>query len=225
MDRAFDLIKVSAAQAGCLLDEYQILSCGGALGLNCGPLLISKELINFESVPEYRVYLPGKDTTAKLLFDFAFPNAKKQHYLLFSEIENKVLADEHSLGVIIHENRFTYLDKGLKCLMDLGQNWFEQTGLPIPLGVIMVRKSLSPSVKQDIKESIQCSIKLANSNPEVIWPYIKKHASEMDDKVIKNHIGLYVNHFSTELEKEGKEAIQYLLRLQGYPLETSELFF
>lgn len=221
----YDLIKVSAAHIGKLLDRYQVLTTGGALGLDCGPLLISKNNINPENINNFRIFLPGIDTTAKLLFDFAYPNAKNHSYVLFSEIEDRVLNEDEAMGVIIHENRFTYADKGLICIKDLGQYWVEQTGLPIPLGVIMIRKSLSNKVKESIKNSIQKSISAANSDPQGIWSYIKRHATELDDSVIRNHINLYVNRFSVELGLEGMNAVRYLLNLQGYKKIQSELFF
>lgn len=221
----YDLIKVSAAHIGKLLDRYQVLTTGGALGLNCGPLLISKNNINPEDINNCRIFIPGINTTAKLLFDFAFPDAKNQSYVLFSDIEERVLNEEGALGVIIHENRFTYAAKGLICIKDLGQYWVEQTGLPIPLGVIMIRKSLSNKVKESIKNSIQKSISTANSDPQGIWSYIKRHATELDDSVIRNHINLYVNRFSVELGLEGMNAVRYLLNLQGYKNIQSELFF
>ncbi|MBK9272646.1 MAG: 1,4-dihydroxy-6-naphthoate synthase [Saprospiraceae bacterium] len=219
-----DVIKVSAAHAAKLLDHYQILNCGGALGLDCGPLLIGKKFLSEEEINDCEIILPGENTTARFLFDFSYPNAKYKKYRIFSEVEQQVLQNNKTLGVIIHESRFTYREKCLVCIKDLGKNWVEKTNLPIPLGLIMVRKDLPINIKHTIKEQIIQSIQMANVSSKAIDMLIKSHASEMLDKVIREHISLYVNSYSMDIGPSGRQAIFKLFKTMGQKEIPEEVF-
>ncbi|NOT37327.1 MAG: 1,4-dihydroxy-6-naphthoate synthase [Saprospiraceae bacterium] len=209
----FDVIKVSAAMALNVLDKYEILQSGSAMGLDCGPLLISKRKIQINEICKYKVGIPGKNTTANFLFKFAFPDCKNIIHLNFTEIENALLNEEIDLGVIIHENRFTYSSKNLLLVLDLGKHWYQLTKLPIPLGVILVRKDLNNDMKSAINLSIRDSINYANLNRNSLMPYIKEHASELEESVINQHIKLYVNEFSLDLGSNGNSALNFLFNI------------
>lgn len=221
----FDLIKVSAAKFPELIDQYDILSCGGALGTNNGPLLVANHHIEFNEIPSLKIALPGIHTTAHFLFKFAFPSAKKLQHVVFSEIESFVLNHQVDAGVIIHENRFTYESKGLFKLLDLGTHWVEQNQLPIPLGLIAIKRSLNPELKLQIKASIQASITFSNDHYPKIYPFIARHAQELSEEVIKKHIDLYVNEHSYSLNSASKAAIHKLFTLSHPTLDTSTLKF
>jgi 1,4-dihydroxy-6-naphthoate synthase len=161
-------------------------------------------------INEQSVALPGEHTTANLLFSFAFPGAKNKKFMLFSAIEDAVLGGETDLGVIIHENRFTYAQKGLHKLMDLGEYWEEKMKMPIPLGGIAINQSVKRSVALKLNTLIRKSIEYAFSNYPVIPPYVREHAQEMDESVMRQHIDLYVNDYSRSLGDEGRTAIYEL---------------
>ncbi len=220
----FDIIKVSSAHALQLLEHYQILRCGAAMGLNCGPLLIGKSEILESQIEDYEIVLPGIQTTASFLFEYCYPGLNKKRYQVFSEIENEVLKNDQTLGVIIHENRFTYQNKGLVCIKDLGKHWVDHTGMPIPLGLIMVKRRLPEIDKYHIKSQITLSLKKAMHSDKSIWSFIKKHATEMDDQVIKDHIQLYVNELSLDFGLIGELAILKLFELSGKNKIPSDLF-
>jgi len=207
-----DVIKVSAAHANSISDHYDFLTCGGAMGLNCGPLLISKNERNPHSIDFSPVILPGKNTTARFLFEYTFPNAKSKFYGTFSEIEELLINEVYPFGVIIHENRFTFESKGLVKIMDLGENWYQKTGLPIPLGLIGIKRDLEDSLKIKIKQLILSSLEYATRYVEQIFPFIKSHAQELDRDVIFQHIELYVNEFSFDIGTAGKSAIVELFK-------------
>ncbi|MEO6190968.1 MAG: 1,4-dihydroxy-6-naphthoate synthase [Saprospiraceae bacterium] len=206
----YDLIKVSAAWTPYLLDHYDILSTGGALGDHCGPLLIARSQLSKDQLIGKKIAIPGQHTSAHFLFKFAFPNLKNTCNMLFSEIEDAILREQVDAGVIIHENRFTYKNKGLHLIKDLGSYWSEQTNLPIPLGLIMIRKTLPAELKTAIKEVILSSIHFAENNFNLLMPFIRSHSQEMEEEVIQQHITLYVNEFSKDLGVRGKEACQRL---------------
>ncbi len=193
------------------LDKYQILNSGSALGSGVGPLLIAKKQLNEYELSEARVAIPGKNTTANLLLQLAFPNLGSKHEYLFSDIEAAVINGEVDAGLIIHENRFTYSDKGLVCIKDLGQYWEEVSGNLIPLGGIVVQRDLPIELKLKISDLIKESIQYAYDNHTEESDFVKYHAQEMDVKVLKQHINLYVNQYSLDLQEEGKNAILGLL--------------
>jgi 1,4-dihydroxy-6-naphthoate synthase len=173
-------------------------------------LLIAKTAIPKEDFSTKKIAIPGKYTTANFLLSLAFPGAQQKQETLFSAIEQQVLDGQVDAGLIIHENRFTYQDKGLIKLIDLGEWWEQTTQLPIPLGGIVVQRSLPSELQQKINRVLRRSIEFAFENPEASLPYVRTHAQEMDLAVIQQHIGLYVNDFSVDLGAKGKAAVQHL---------------
>lgn len=208
-----DISKVSYGGVSKMLQHYKILNAGGALGKGVGPLLVSKK---HESLDTFHpgvtsVILPGKYTTAHLLFSLSFPETKEKIFLPFHEIENAVLNHQADAGVIIHENRFTYQERGLFKLADLGELWEKETGLPIPLGGILARRKFSLSLLQKIDRVIKRSLEFAFQHANTLPPFVKENAQEMEEAVMRQHIDLYVNHFSLHLGADGRAAIWKLL--------------
>lgn len=205
-----DVTKISYHTYAYIAENYQLLSAGSALGYGNGPLLISKLKIYPDEVEELKIAIPGKYTTANLLLSIAYPNVKEKKEYLFSDIEEAILSNEVDAGLIIHENRFTYQKKGLKKIIDLGQYWENKTKLPIPLGGIAIRRKLNDDIKQKFNQQLKRSIKFAFENTQTVLPFIKQHAQEMDETVMKQHISLYVNEFSHNLGEKGENAIKKL---------------
>jgi 1,4-dihydroxy-6-naphthoate synthase len=205
-----NITKLSYHAYAYLISNYALLTSGSALGNNCGPLLIAKTAIPKEVLNTKKIAIPGKYTTANFLLTLAFPEAQQKQETLFSTIEQQVLDGQVDAGLIIHENRFTYQDKGLVKLIDLGEWWEQKTQLPIPLGGIVVQRTLPSELQQKINRVLRRSIEFAFDNPEASLPYVRIHAQEMDLAVLQQHIGLYVNDFSVDLGTKGKAAIQYL---------------
>ena len=197
------------------MNDYTLLESGGALGNGVGPLLIAKKQININELDDKLIAVPGENTTAHVLFSLAFPNAKRKVFKAFNEIEDAILNNKADAGVIIHENRFTYQDKGLHKLIDLGEFWEKQTQLPIPLGGIIAKKTLDEKVIEQVDALIKASVEFAFKNDyKQLSNYVKKHAQEMSERVMRRHIDLYVNDFSLALGTEGKKAVQKLLDVQ-----------
>ena len=207
----YDVSKISYHGFLHVLKTYQLLDSGSALGRGCGPLLISKKVLKQQDLQHSRVGIPGKYTTANLLCSLAYPEITNKVEMVFSKIEEALLNEEIDAGVIIHENRFTYQEKGLHKLLDLGDFWESQTGFPIPLGGIVVKRSLPQEIKELIEQLIAQSVQYAFDYPEASRDFVTCHAQEMDQEVMKQHIQLYVNEFSTSLGIEGKSAIQKLI--------------
>jgi 1,4-dihydroxy-6-naphthoate synthase len=193
-------------------DRYALLDAGSALGRNCGPLLISKRPITTAEATagQLRIAIPGKYTTANFLLGYAFPLATDKTELLFSEIEPAVLDGRYDAGLIIHENRFTYEAKGLRKIIDLGEYWESTTGAPIPLGGIVIRRSLADAVKQAVNRILRRSVEYAFAHRDASLPYVRAHAQEMDEAVMYKHIDLYVNQYSVDLGEDGRRAIELL---------------
>jgi 1,4-dihydroxy-6-naphthoate synthase len=209
---AVDVTKLSYhAYAYCRRD-YVLLDSGSALGRNCGPLLISARPITPEDVRSgrLRIAIPGVYTTANFLLGLAFPEARDPTPLVFSEIEGALLDGRFDAGVIIHENRFTYEARGLYKVMDLGEFWERETGTPIPLGAIAVRRSLPDDVKHRVNRIVRRSVEYAFAHREASLPYVRAHAQEMSEEVMYKHIDLYVNQYSIDLGSEGKRAVTTL---------------
>jgi len=194
-------------------DRYSILSAGGALGKGVGPLLIAKTLVSLPDVQHCRIAIPGENTTANFLLDFALPQAQNKIPILFSDIENAVVRGSVDLGVIIHENRFTYEKKGLIKVLDLGEFWEQKTGLPIPLGCIAIKRSLGKDLQMQVDGLIKKSLEYAFEQYPLLPPYVKEHAQSMDEEVMRKHIELYVNRFSLTPGEEGNNAIEKLHQL------------
>ncbi len=207
-----DVTKLSYHAYAYCTDRYALLDAGSALGRNCGPLLISKRLISQAEVAEGRLRLaiPGVYTTANFLLGLAFPAAQDRTPLLFSDIEPALLRGECDAGLIIHENRFTYEAKGLRKIVDLGEFWERTTGLPIPLGGIVVRRDLPPAVQQAVNRVLRRSVEFAFAHRDLTLPFVRAHAQEMSDEVMFKHIDLYVNDFSVSLGAEGRRAVEEL---------------
>ena len=216
INNQLDFTKVSYGVLHLIQKNYKVLNSGSALGKGVGPLLISKEKTSFDEVNDCTIAIPGENTTAHLLFSQAFPNAKKKIFKRYDEIENFVLnAGDKSLGVIIHENRFTYFDKGLQKVVDLGTFWEEKTGYPIPLGGIVGKRSIDENILMKADSLIRQSIEFAFKNYPLITDYVKMHSQEMEPEVMKKHIDLYVNNYSIDLGKEGKNAIERVLTVHN----------
>lgn len=205
-----DITKLSFHAFAYISDKYLIADSGSALGHNNGPLLISKRKIYPDEINDLRIAIPGEYTTANLLLGIAYPKANNKKSYLFSEIEEAVLSDEVDAGLIIHENRFTYKAKGLKKLVDLGEFWENKSGKPIPLGAIVIKRSLPDDVILKVNRVIRRSLEFAYKNPEESVVFVKKFAQEMDESVMRKHIDLYVNKYSSDLGVSGREAIEVL---------------
>jgi 1,4-dihydroxy-6-naphthoate synthase len=225
-----DVTKLSYHAYAYCTDSYVLLDAGSALGRNCGPLLISKRPISKEEVAagHLEIAIPGTYTTANFLLGLAFPAATKKTELVFSAIEAALLNDEYDAGLIIHENRFTYEAKGLKKIIDLGEFWEGETGAPIPLGGIVINRSLPAEVKHTVNRVLRRSIEYAFANRTASLPYVRAHAQEMSEDVMYRHIDLYVNGYSVDLGKEGRRAVELLFeraRATGLiPAVTKTLF-
>jgi 1,4-dihydroxy-6-naphthoate synthase len=203
-----DIVKISYANYFNVMRDYILLKSGGAMGQGVGPLLISRQIILPEAISDAKIAIPGFHTTAHFLLSFAFPDLTHKQALRFDQIEDAVLKGEADAGVIIHENRFTYADKGLHKIMDLGTYWETSTGLPIPLGAIAIRRSLPPALQQEVNELVKESIRIADLRPTLITPFIREHAREMKEEVMAKHIDLYVNAFSKDVGTEGLQAVE-----------------
>lgn len=209
-----DVTKLSFHAFGHLTRNYILLNSGSALGRGCGPLLITRpEMMDkIDQINDWLIGIPGKNTTANFLLGLAFPNAKNKKSLVFSDIENELIEGKIDVGLIIHENRFTYQQKGLVKIKDLGEFWEEQYALPIPLGGIAANRRLSAETIQKIDRVLRKSIEFAFQNPEESKSYVQQHAQEMSEEVCKKHIELYVNDFSINLGKEGLFAVETLMK-------------
>jgi 1,4-dihydroxy-6-naphthoate synthase len=211
-----DITKLSYHAFAYAADKYILLDAGSALGFGVGPLLICKgdaEDLKAQletGSPNLKIGIPGKYTTANFLLSLAFPDAINKQELVFSDIENAVLDSRVDVGLIIHENRFTYQDKGLHKIIDLGDYWEKRTGCAIPLGGIVANRNLPLDVQHKINRVIKRSVEFAFANPKSGLEYIRSHAQEMSEEVMYKHIELYVNKFSVDLGVEGKKAVKLL---------------
>ncbi|MBU0695904.1 MAG: 1,4-dihydroxy-6-naphthoate synthase [Bacteroidetes bacterium] len=202
-----DVTKLSYHAFAYALKDYVLLDAGSALGFGVGPMLICKVPHDLND-PNLRVGIPGKYTTANFLLSLAYPHLKNKKEMVFSDIEQKLINNEIDVGLIIHENRFTYQNKGLIKVKDLGEYWEETTDCAIPLGGIVIKRSLSDEIKQKVNQLIRKSVEFAFENPKSALPFIKQYAQEMEESVMYQHIDLYVNKYSVNLGDEGKKAIK-----------------
>ncbi|MBL7751707.1 MAG: 1,4-dihydroxy-6-naphthoate synthase [Chitinophagaceae bacterium] len=207
-----DITKLSFATAFQVADQYRLLNSGAALGKGVGPLLVSKRPIALDLVPNCRIAIPGVHTTANLLLSYACPEATNKKPYLFSTIEEAVLHEEVDLGVLIHENRFTYAERGLHRVADLGEIWEEKMNLPIPLGGIFIKRSLGEELALKMESLIRSSLQYSIDRWPRISDYVQCHAQAMSEEVMRQHIQLYVNHFSMDLGEEGRKAIEVLMK-------------
>lgn len=193
--------------------HYEMLSSGAALGKGVGPLLIAKKMVNVPDIAHSVIAIPGENTTANFLLRFAFPMAKNKISMLFSEIEDAVLEGKADLGVIIHENRFTYQEKGLIKICDLGEIWEQREHAPIPLACIAAKKELDETTRKKISRLIKRSLEFAYEHYPEITAYTRDHAQAMNEDVMRQHIELYVNNYSLDLGVDGKKAIEQLYKV------------
>jgi len=205
-----DITKLSYHAYAFLTKPYQLLNAGSALGNNCGPILISTSEFEISDLSNATIAIPGKYTTANFLLSLAFPDAKNKVEMLFSDIEDAVISGKVAAGLIIHENRFTYQQKGLIKIIDLGEYWETLTKAPIPLGGIVIKRHLSDELKQKVNRVLRKSVEFAFANPQSSLNFVKAHAQELSEEVIYKHIDLYVNDYSIDLGAEGKRAIRLL---------------
>ena len=203
-----DVTKLSCHAYAHLTKNYQLLNAGSALGNGCGPLLVSSSKFKVES--STRIAIPGKFTTANFLLSLAFPDAKNKVEMVFSEIEDAVLSGKVDAGLIIHENRFTYEQKGLKKIIDLGEYWETLSNAAIPLGGIVIKRSFPDELKKKFDRVLRKSVEYAFANPKSSLNFVKANAQEMSEEVMYKHIDLYVNKYSVDLGAEGKRAVQLL---------------
>ena len=208
-----DVTKLSYAAFAHLTDRYALLDAGSALGNNCGPLLIARKPMNVDEINAAHIAIPGKMTTANFLLSLAYPNAQNKREVLFSDIEDAVLRGETEAGLIIHENRFTYAQKGLVKILDLGEFWEMTTGLPIPLGAIVVRKDFPIEIQQRINRVLRRSVEYAFAHPADVMPFVRQHAQEMEEAVMRAHIELYVTHHTVDLGNDGREAVRQMFQI------------
>lgn len=208
-----DVTKMSFHRFLSLDHQYTLLNTGAALGVGCGPLLISNSQRSVEEIMEGPIALPGNWTTAHLLFNLFYPGCTNKQFVVFSEIEDMLLEGSAVAGVIIHENRFTYQAKGLVKIKDLGEAWEQKTGLPIPLGGIFASKRLSQETQMTLEKLILSSIQFAYAHPEKVMPYVRQFSQSMDEEVMMSHIHLYVNDFSLDLGDLGLKSIEALKKM------------
>lgn len=206
-EEQLDIVKLSYARYFQVQENYALLRSGGAMGFGVGPLLVSKNPIALDEISNRRIAIPGEFTTAHFLFRSEFPNAQQKQFMLFSAIEDALEKQEADAGVLIHEGRFTYQQKGYYKLLDLGEAWDKKYQLPIPLGGIAINRRLAPYYSS-INELIRNSIQMAWSQYPSLSDFIRCHAQEMDDAVMRQHIELYVNQFSEDVGAIGEGAIQ-----------------
>lgn len=228
----YELVKVSYGALPYLTDRYRILRSGGAVGRGCGPLLVARpenapEL--FADVRRKRIAIPGERTTAWLLLQMALGGRPKHvERMRFDRIVPAVTEGKVDAGLIIHESRFTYREAGLIAIADLGEWWENFTLLPIPLGAILVRKDVGEDEARRLGQAIRGSLAFARANPERVMPYVREHAVEMSDDVMRRHIDLYVNGFTEDLGEDGMRAVSALFaraREAGVLMKNAEVEF
>lgn len=208
-----DITKMSYHAYAYAAKDYLVLDAGSALGYRNGPLLISKKLKDTKDIAGARIAIPGKYTTANLLFSIAWPDAIQKTEYLFSDIEKAILEQEVDAGLIIHETRFTYHRKGLHKLADMGEFWENMTGLPIPLGAIVVKRDLPEDVMLKVNCIVRRSLEYAYNDSFASFDFVSGNAREMDSTVMNNHIKLFVNDFTIDLGYKGKHAVDELFRI------------
>lgn len=214
IEKKLHISKISAHAYYYLQNEYDLLMTGGAISEH-GPVVVTKNIEKLKQLHTIRIALPGKLTTASALMWFYwkrfFPDKNYQlEFMPFYEVSKKLLSDKADIGVMIHEGRFTYSSIGLKLIADLGEFWKEQTGLPIPLGCIVVEKSLN--IKNEVENLIKDSLNFSYSNYDEALLFVKKYAQELDEDVIKAHISYYVNSFTMNMNESGRKAIDELIQ-------------
>ncbi len=212
MEGRYDISKISYSVLSQLLDSYRLLRSGSALGRGVGPLLLTREPLPAGTdiaafLQQARIAIPGRWTTANFLLNSAFPDAQRREVVLFSEIEQALLDGKYDAGLVIHESRFTYAERGLHCLMDMGQWWEAGTGMPIPLGGIVLKKEIPAEDARQIETLIRASVQYAWEHYPALGEFITRNAQEMSEEVMRKHIELYVNAYSLDLGREGRAVV------------------
>jgi len=208
-----DITKISFHAYAYVASSYLILDSGSALGRGNGPLLISKHPLDTSQLSSKRIAIPGKYTTANLLFSIAWPDAVNKTEYLFSEIEDGLLREEVDAGLIIHETRFTFEKRGLIKVADMGEYWENLTGKPIPLGAIVIKRTVPEDTALKVNRVLRRSLEYAMHDSTASYEFVSGHAREMDRAVMDSHIKLYVNEFTLGLGKEGKDAVRSLFSI------------
>lgn len=213
LEGTLDLTKISYHALGHLRDDYALLRSGGALGRGCGPLVVTTgATTTMEDLKGKKIAIPGRLTTANLLLQLYGEGFEDVLILPFDQIMAAIRSGQVEAGVIIHESRFTYQAHGLTQVADLGAWWEQETGLPIPLGGILAKRSLGAATIARVEAALRASVAYAQSHPESSRAYIRQHSQELADDVIASHIALYVNPFSLDLGEEGVRAVETLLQ-------------
>ena len=236
IDGKLDVSKISYGSLPLILEKYVVLSSGSALGKGVGPLLIAPFELPDPAVKQCVIAIPGRNTTAHVLFSLAYPEATNKVFLRYDEIEDFVLSNKGSLeniqsvklGVIIHENRFTYQEKGLVKQTDLGHFWETTTELPVPLGGIVAKRNMPDDIKLKVQSLIRKSVDYSYAQGGELSDFIKDNAQEMSTEVMQMHIDLYVNDFSIDLGEDGKKAIRKFLQVHSsinkLPVDNQNIF-
>jgi 1,4-dihydroxy-6-naphthoate synthase len=215
MNSDVDITKISIHAYAYVAENYLILESGSALGYRNGPLLISKNVLNISDLSSARIAIPGRFTTANLLFSIAWPEAKNKTEYLFSDIEDALLKEKVDAGLIIHETRFTFEKRGLRKISDLGEYWENLTGLAIPLGTIVIKRNIPEDIAVKVNRILRRSLEFAMNDSSASDDFVSVNAREIERDVMKKHIELYVNEFSLGLGQKGKEAIKELFRISS----------
>ena len=203
-----DITKLSYNTFLHLVEKYALLHICSALGNGVGPLLISKTPIDITDINSKSIAIPGLNTTANLLLSLSFPDAINKHELVFSEIENAVLSGQFDAGLIIHESRFTYAQKGLQKIIDLGDWWENTMNAPIPLGVIVMKRKFDADLCAKVDDIIRQSLAYSWKHYPALSNFVTQHSQEMEEKVMRQHIELYVNDYTTKLGTNGEAAVK-----------------
>jgi len=209
------LLKISYHAFLKVHQHYKLLKSGSAMGFGTGPLLVAKKPMDINAVNKAVIAIPGFNTTANFLLSYTFPEAVNRKTFCFSDIETAILDNQVDAGVIIHESRFTYKEKGLTCIADLGKLWDEAEKTPLPLGGIVMHRSYGDEAITKVESLVRESAAYAMKNPDVSAGFIKKYAAEMDTETINKHIRTYVNDFSLDMGEEGKKAVVNFFRAAG----------
>lgn len=223
LSEKLDISKISYGVLSRVLPLYKVLNAGGALGMGVGPLLVSSKPTDPEEINDMSIAIPGMNTTAHMLFSIAYPGALKKKFMVFSAIEDAVLKGEVDAGVIIHENRFTYQQKGLHKVLDLGDYWEQHTGGPIPLGGIVMNRKYDQKTMAEINRLVVESLLYARKHYPELSDFVRNNSQEMEERVMRQHIDLYVNDYSLDLGQKGRAAVWQMLEVseQIFPQAVS----
>ncbi len=210
----YELTKVSYGAIPVLMDKYRILRAGGAMGRGCGPLLVARPGTGktIDDFSEKLIAIPGERTTAFMLLRLAMGGTPHIIQMRFDKIAEAVTNGTVDAGLIIHESRFTYKEAGLVEIADMGKWWESESGMPIPLGAILARNDLADDLVRGIDDAIRRSLQFARDNENKIIGYVREHAFEMDDDVMRKHIDLYVNEFTGDIGDQGIAAVRELFK-------------